>query len=391
MVEGYYKKKITISDYVRHDPRTGKMVHVDSYRRNQRYKDYTFSKNGKARKIAKQNPRLKKALDENKDYNPDFDYFFGTSNKKTFSVVDKHDKDDQLGVCLNLYKYDENLIKKLKKLEELGLDVFLDNGSFERFTLMLDQKITPEEYLDEVNCYEFFETITDNYKKLLKRSKKPEDIMITVPEVIGSSKISQKLQKKFLDTYKQFEKDYGCKLIVALQFNANGDDWYEELKVGADFIKDNIPKSWLVGIPFGNDFRVIQNKKNFEKIDNLFDSTLKGREAHLFGCGSPTKLENFAIPNDDFVYSVDASSIMNWSKNSHYFSKGSGRVIDIRYLKGKQGTPETIEKKRKEFEEGSGISYQRWAMSKRMNPKEALSYLQKFDINSENFTSYYHL
>jgi len=370
-------------------------VHVKPYDRvkNGKIEHVAYDTDGYERKQGLLDPNRLKLLEEQqrnkKNYDPDFQYFFGTSSKGTFPIVDSHDERDQLGVCVNLYKFNSSLLKNLEKLEELGLDVFVDNGSFERFDLMLKNKITPAEYLDEINCYKYFEEITKNYETLLRKSKKPKDIVITVPEVIGSSELTQKLQKRYLDSYKELEKKYGCKLIVALQFNPNSDNWYEDLEQGASFISENIPKNWLVGIPFGNDFRIIQKKENFDKIDKLFDSKLEGYEAHLFGCGSPTKLEKFAIPNDDFVYSVDASSVMNWSKNSHYF--GDGRVIDVRYLTGKTGTPETIEKKRGEFEKHSGIPYQRWILSGRTNPKEAINYLKKFDINTSNFTSYYNL
>ena len=77
------------------------------------------------------------------------------------------------------------------------------------------------------------------------------------------------------------------------------------------------------------------------------------------------------------------------SKNSHFF--GNGRVIDIRYLTGKQGKPETIEEKRNDFEEYSGISWKTWTNKKSENPEDHIPYKDKFDINTGNFTTYFNL
>lgn len=414
----YHYKRIRVNGYTRHKPRTKR---VQSYKRNQRFGSQTkitrFVKPKKKRivKTEKITPieeidgfpledfdkppekipeiPLKKSIPEKTS--PEFDYYFGTASPETFNIIDKHDKKDKLGVCINMYRYDKNLLKRLKRLEELNLDVFVDNGSFERFGKMLKQKITPEEYLDKDACNRFFERITKNYEKLLEESKKPQNIMLTIPEVIGSQELTQELQLKYIDTYKKFQEKYKCKLITSLQFNAKGSDWFKELEEGSDFIQKHIPKKWIIGIPFGNDFKVISDprskkaRENFAKVRKVFKTKLKGYQIHLFACGSPTKLEQFAIPSEDIIYSVDASTLMHMSKDSHYFNKNKGRVIDIRYLTGKMGKPETIAKKRKEFEEASGIPYEKWILSPRMHPQEAIKYLRKFDINTDNFTSYY--
>jgi len=86
---------------------------------------------------------------------------------------------------------------------------------------------------------------------------------------------------------------------------------------------------------------------------------------------------------------VDASSVMNWSKYSHFF--GDGRVIDVRLLKGKRGSLETIEESRKEVERLSGYSWQQWVASKIEAPDNALDYETKFDVNTEGITHYYNL
>lgn len=319
-------------------------------------------------------------------------YYFGTMVEGTFYVIKEQNTNDMLGICLNMYDFNDQTIKKLKLLEKMDMNLFMDNGSFERFSVLLKKQITPDEYFNYENSKEFFTEITSNYEKLFEKSKNPKRIILTVPEVIGSSDLTQRLQKEFLNEYKEMEKKYKCRIIIALQFNPKDKNWKEQLQQGAEFLKQNAPKTWLIGIPFGNDFKEIQNEKNFKEIENVFDSTLKGYKAHLFGCGSPTKLERFAL-NKDFVYSVDASSVMNWSKDSHYFDPNSGRVIDIRYLTGKKpnARSETIEKKRGEFERSAKMKYQKWISSPRKEPEESLSYFEKFSINLKNFTEHYKL
>ena len=357
-------------------------------------------------------PKLDKRVEENIKHgkakrlkypaDPDFKYYFGTSSQKTFEVIDSYnDEDNQLGVCVNIYNYNKSLLNKVNKLEKLETPIFVDNGSFERFTAFLNyvkntkrgHKIPPEEYFSYEKSDEYFQQTTENYKDLMKQSEIPENLIITIPEVIGNSELTQKLQKKYLNDYKKLEKDHKCKLIVSLQFNPNSEEWDKELEQGAKFISRNFPKEWIIGIPFGNDFTIIQNQKNFKKVEKIFDTHLKGREAHLFACGSPTKLENFAIPNDDFIYSVDASSVMNWSKFSHYFYNRQGRVMDIRDLQGtrKNISEEDVKAKREEFEEMSGISWKDWVAKKQEDPENYMPYIEKFDINTENITEYYNL
>jgi hypothetical protein len=307
--------------------------------------------------------------------------YFGTSNKNTFDVISKYNKDNKFGICLNLYKYNSNLIGKFKRIQELGLNFFLDNGSFERWTEFLEGKVSEEEYFNFNNSYHFFSNITDNYFKILEEASDPKKIILTIPEVIGSSELTQQLQQDFIHIYKKLEEKCKCKIIIPLQFNPNSEEWFEEVKNGARFIKDTIPTNWIVGIPFGNDFKIIAGRgkrarKNFRKVVGVFRSILKNYKAHLFGCGSMTKLERYVKPYRDILYSIDASSIMHIASNSHYLSTESHRLLDIRYMNGKKGSKILNEKKKKELLRDSGLTLEEWTDK---------NYSERFDMVMKNY------
>jgi len=303
--------------------------------------------------------------------------FLGTTSKQTFNVISKYHQ-KVFGVCLNMFNFDSNLSKKFELLEKLNLNIFMDNGSFERFTQFLKNEILANEYFSYENSELFFDSITKNYQILLKESKNSQKVIITIPEVIGSSELTQKLQEKNIQKYLEIEKEYNIKIIIALQFNPNSENWKEELRTGANFIKNNIPKTWIIGIPFGNDFKILSKKNNFSEIEHIFRTILKGFKAHLFACGSIGKIEKFVLKNTDFIYSIDASSIMNIAKYSHYLSTSSRKVLDIRALHGRTCSKEIQINKINELEEDSGISFEEWV---------ELNYIKRFDIIFKNFVS----
>jgi hypothetical protein len=327
--------------------------------------------------------------------NKPYRFYMGTSAKSTFKIIAKHNQNENYGVCLNMFKFNKALVKKMNFLEMAQLNLFMDNGSFERFMEFIKEEVSADEYFNYDNSNAYFSKITGQYKELLSASKHPERIILTIPEVIGSGELTQALQNEYIQEYKEMEKTYGCQIIISLQFNPHSEEWKEEAKAGAEFLKINAPKSWIIGVPFGNDFKLIHTGKagqeNFKVIKNIFKTTLQGREAHLFACGSPTKIEKYVQDNTEWIFSIDASSLMKWSSNSHYFSKISKRNLDIRYLNGKQGTEQTIKKKRDELEADSGISWELWIQGRKTNPETAMSYEEKFEINFKNFTESYNI
>lgn len=302
--------------------------------------------------------------------------YIGTSSKSTFEIISRNNGDMKFGVCLNMFKFNNSLINKFRFLESLDIPLFMDNGSFERFGLFLKGEMDAGDYFNYQNARQFFVRITDNYKELLETANKPEDIILTIPEVIGSMEITQALQSEFISIYEDLQEKYGCKIIIALQFNPNTEEWINEVEEASIFVRDNVKQDWIVGIPFGNDFKTIQKVDNFNVISNVFRTTLKGYKAHLFACGALGKIEKFVLPNTDFIYSIDASSMMNIAKYSHYLSVRSKCVHDIRALKGKKCKIETQTKKLDDMKEDSGMTLEDW---------ENKNYSERFEITIQNF------
>ena len=296
--------------------------------------------------------------------------YFGTSVKNTFDLIYKINNYN-FGICLNLFKYDNSFIKKFNYLEKKQMNIFLDNGSFERFKMFLKNEINAENYFNINNSRAFFNQITKNYENILNKSINPKNIILTIPEIIGNSEITQILQKEFKLKYHKFKQKFNCKIIVSLQFNPKK-DWVDEIENGAKFIKNNFDNSYIVGIPFGNDFRVLHNKRSFDIVINIFHSILNTYKAHLFACGSIPKIKNFVLKNQNFIYSIDASSIMNIAKYSHYLSKQSHKVLDIRALKGKTVKYETMIKKQQELYNDSNLTLEQWCKIKYINRFEKI-------------------
>lgn len=283
-----------------------------------------------------------------------FQIYHGTAPKATHEIV-RAESELKDGICLNIFRGFAKIKKDFANAEDLGLQIFMDNGSFERFGLAFSKKTKPEKkiplnvYFSENNAAKYFEYVTDEYKKLFEASTHPERLIITVPEVIASGPSTQKLQAKYLPTYKKLKEIYGFKIIVSMQFNPHDDKWATEMADSARFIAANINindrSGQRVGVPFGNDFKVIQNLERFNKVDDLFTQkgALEGHGAHLFAAGSPQKVLKFA---KDWVDSVDSSTVNNWSKYAHYLDD-NGKYIDIRDMQGraktKKGSPPSKE------------------------------------------------
>jgi hypothetical protein len=142
------------------------------------------------------------------------------------------------------------------------------------------------------------------------------------------------LQKEYKQKYLEIIKKYNCKLIIVLQFNPKSENFKNEIIESAKFIKENFDNSCLIGIPFGNDFKILQKDNNFSIIDNIFDSILKGYYAHILALGTIDKLKKYGLKS--YIYSIDASSVNLWSRNYHYCSK-TGKIADIRSLTQKRG------------------------------------------------------
>lgn len=255
--------------------------------------------------------------------------YHGTTPKSTHKIISE---ESNHGVCLNLFNGYKKIIKTHKYLESIKVPLFIDNGSFERFGQFLKGELSVDEYFNYDTAYSYFVKTTEEYKVLLESSINTREIILTIPEIIGNGELTQKLQKEFIPQYLELEKKFDCEIIIALQFNPKSENWKKEIDETAIFIKNNAPKSWVVGIPFGNDFKIIQNEDNYKKIVEVFNNILSGYFAHLFACGTINKIKKFA--KYSFIKSIDSSSINLWSRNAHYLSYTTEKLIDIRHLRG---------------------------------------------------------
>ena len=310
-----------------------------------------------------------------------FQIYHGTGPTDTHTII-KESSILNDGVCLNIYQGFDNIKDSFAKVEDLGVPIFMDNGSFERFKAAFpkekkkketeegDDEIEQTEevkkpkgkkkpktplsiplpvYFSEQASIEYFDFVTEEYKKLFKASKNPQNVIITVPEVIASADLTKKLQRKYLPVYKKLQDQYGFKMIVSLQFNSHDDTWEHQMVESALFIAENVdpnnPNVQRVGMPFGLDFTAIQKKDRFKKVDSLFKlgGPLQGYGAHLFAAGMPIKVVTFT---GDWVDSVDSSTLNRMAQYAHYLSK-DGYYFDIRDIQGrpksKQGKPPSKE------------------------------------------------
>ncbi len=296
--------------------------------------------------------------------------YIGTSSKSTFNVIAQY---KNVGVCLNMYNFNQ---KAFEHLESLNQPIFLDNGSFERFTAFLKGEMKDNKYFDYDTAKTYFSVITTDYENLLKEAKHPENIILTIPEVIGSSELTQSLQTEYINSYKGFELKYKCRIIISLQFNPNSQDWIRECVSAGEFIKATAPSNWIVGIPFGNDFKILQKEKIFNVIRTIFKGLLRGYKAHLFACGSINKIKKYVKDNLDFISSIDASTIMNLAKYSHYLSYSTQKVFDIRALKAKTVSEKTAQIKL-DIMEQEGLT---------LEELESLKYIERFELTMKNFS-----
>ena len=260
--------------------------------------------------------------------------YHGTGSPITHDIIKRQSVLGD-GVCLNIDKGYKAIAKSFNNLENLNLKIFMDNGSFERFGKFLTKKISSDIYFSEQNAVEYFQHITDEYALLLPTSKHPQNLILTVPEVISNSALTEKLQKKYMPIYRKWQTKYGFQIIVSLQFNPKDPAWETEMiKSAKDVARLVDPtKGQRVGVPFGKDFKAIQNPTKFQKVDALFRAggPLEGRTAHLFAAGTPAKLEKYAKP---WVQSVDASTLNKFARDAHYLTR-EGEYVDVRGLRGK--------------------------------------------------------
>jgi len=316
-----------------------------------------------------------------------FQIYHGTGPPDTHTII-KESSILNDGVCLNIFQGFDKIKKSFDNLERLSVPIFMDNGSFERFKAAYGKtkktkksesgeegedepgemeesdestkgkkkkagkqaiKIPLPVYHSEPASIEYFDHVTTEYEKLIKSSRNPQNLIITVPEVIANADITKKLQAKYLPVYKKWQDQYGFKMIVSLQFNSHEDTWEHEMMESAKFIAENVdpnnPNVQRVGMPFGNDFKPIQNKEKFKKVNAMFKlgGPLQGYGAHLFAAGMPIKVLSFT---GDWVDSVDSSTLNNMAKYAHYLSK-EGYYFDIRDIQGrpksKEGKPPSKE------------------------------------------------
>lgn len=318
--------------------------------------------------------------------------YHGTSPPVTHQIIASMPAPKD-GVCLNLNKGFKTISKKLDKLEKLGLKIFIDNGSFERFKAYKKKKISEADYFSDKNAIDYFKYITEQYQLLFQSSKHPENLIITIPEVIANAAMTQKLQKKYLPIYEKWQTKYGFKLIFAMQFDPRSPDWVSQMQGSAKalskIVKPASEDGQRVGVPFGKDFAKVQNPKSFAYIDQVFKpgGSLEGRKAHLFAAGTPKKITTYSKP---WVQSVDASSLNLWSRDAHYVMRTTGEVVDVRDMKGipkakqpwtddqiiaAQGKIHDAEKKLR----SEGIIAKKWYDNDITTPA------QRFTINLQNF------
>jgi len=283
-------------------------------------------------------------------------FYHGTTGRKKFKIIAK---ESTQGICLNVYHGFSKIKSQFLYAESLNIPLFIDNGSFERFMFWRkrndsdqpkSKRLSTEEYFSKDNAFEFFARKMEDFKMIFQTSKNPRRIIVTIPELIGKSEITHALQLKYIPQFRKLQLKYGFTPIIALQFNPLGNDFENEMKECARFIAKNIPISWnwRVGIPFGNDFKIIQmgrgGGKQYSKVIHLFKTTLKGRQAHLFACGTVNKIQLHGAY--EFVKSCDASTLGYLSYNGHYISHITAKVVDPRALR------HWIEEKKKVYKNG---------------------------------------
>jgi len=165
------------------------------------------------------------------------------------------------------------------------------------------------------------------------------------------------------------------------------------MRSSAKFINQNVPVSWnwRIGIPFGNDFKIIQMGRGcghqYPRVIKLFNQILKNRKAHLFACGTINKIKLHG--NYDFVKSFDASSVNFASIDGHYITYIDGKVVDPRALRrsfknGKYHCSEKNSEKKRQILKEEGWDWKEWLAEKKITNKFKADLLIQTSINKKS-------
>ena len=407
----FYKKKINVSGHQRYDPRIQREVDVDDYNRQQNFKKYHPISKSKSQPIPKdkRETTIQDWIDNdtnegikglnNKQKKEEFIAYYGTKPHKTMIAIalDNTIPVDQKGVAVEIGDGYKEIDDDIEFLEKLGLLIMTDNGSYkysQRCPIFNSKKIpekkliTPEEYFDYENAEKRSDWIVQEYEKTLKNSKYPENQIIILPELIGSSEITNKLHKRYRKKFEELQKEYGCGVWASLQFNPKSADWKREARDSINDLEDlNMPKDWKVGVPYGKDFGILWRGKEASKNRKfLFEELSEDmkNKVHLYGCGSISKVEDIK-PYRDLVTSIDSSSINAMSRYAHYLNPKYRKLQDIRSLKGKSGSVATIESHRQKYREASSLPLEVWTEDRE---RKYFNMLSRFMINFQHFNQY---
>lgn len=407
----YNKKKVDVSRHKRHDPRIQREVDVKDYQREQEIKIYRPISKAKSKPIPKsrRDETLRKWLEDDtnegikgldtRTKKEEFIAYYGTKPHKTMIAIalDNTIPVEKKGVAVEIGDGYKDIERDIKFLEDLGLLIMVDNGSFkysQRCPIFNSKKIsekkliTPEEYFNYENAEKRSDWIVQEYEKVLKNSKNPEKQIIILPELIGSSEITNKLHKRHRKKFEELQKKYNCGVWATLQFNPQSADWKREAQDSIDDLeKLNMPDSWKIGVPYGKDFGLLwrgkKAKDNRKFLFNELSEDMKNK-VHLYGCGSISKVEG--VKNyRDVVTSIDSSSINAMSRYAHYLNPKYKQLQDIRSLKGKTGTEATIQAHRQKYTEASNLPLKVWTEER---DREYFNMLSRFIINFQHFNQY---
>jgi len=353
--------------------------------------------------------------------------YYGTKPPNTIKAIalDREIPLEQKGIAVELSEGYNAIAKDIRNIEAWGLNLMVDNGSFkysQRCAIFngdlkdIDKKIddayeennikkaqslekkkknmlTPEEYFNYDNAEKQSEFIVKQYELALKNSKDPRNFSIIVPELIGSSEITQKLHKKYVKKFKELEDKYGCSVWISLQFNPHSEEWRDEVLQSIKAIdRLDIPDDWKIGVPYGKDFKLLYSTKdalhNRRFLFNEIKKEFYENKVHLYGCGTINKIEDIK-PYRDLVTSIDSSSANVWSRFSHYLSSISNTQLDIRLLTRKKGTKETQDAEIELFEKSTNIPLEVWiAGRKDERYRDWFPMLAKFIVNLQTFNTY---
>jgi len=407
----FYKKKINVSGHQRYDPRIQREVDVEDYNRLQNFKQYQTTSKPKSKPISKdrRETTIQDWLDndsneeikglDNKQKKEEFIAYYGTKPHKTMIAIalDNTIPVDQKGVAVEIGDGYKEIDDDIEFLEKLGLLIMTDNGSYkysQRCPIFNSKKIpekkliTPEEYFNYENAEKRSDCIVQEYEKVLKNSKYPGNQIIILPELIGSSEITNKLHKRHRKKFEELQKKYGCGVWASLQFNPKSADWKREATDSINDLEDlNMPKDWKIGVPYGKDFGLLWRGKEAHKnrrfLFNELSEDMKNK-VHLYGCGSISKVEDIK-PYRDIVTSIDSSSINAMSRYAHYLNPKYRKLQDIRSLKGKTGSITTIESHREKYRDASSLPLEVWTEERE---RKYFNMLSRFIVNFQHFNQY---